>query len=187
MPDLPECSNGQERCSSCRLVRTPHMVRHACGFALANRGHDTRALQAYLGHRMLAYGRYTSCRRLVSRIFGANDCARTVSELLPNSAKLRQSADPRCCWQPRRKPPPRGTPAQPALRRMPKGSKGEVKPSREVTLRGTFFNLLTVMLGLSNWRPCESRRSRANVCPSAVDISHPSLSRGSTANWIDSI
>jgi hypothetical protein len=23
----------------------------ACGFALANAGHDTRALQAYLGHR----------------------------------------------------------------------------------------------------------------------------------------
>jgi site-specific recombinase XerD len=23
----------------------PHMLRHACGFALANRGHDTRALQ----------------------------------------------------------------------------------------------------------------------------------------------
>jgi site-specific recombinase XerD len=29
----------------------PHMLRHACGFALANAGHDTRALQAYLGHR----------------------------------------------------------------------------------------------------------------------------------------
>ena len=28
----------------------PHMLRHACGFALANAGHDTRALQAYLGH-----------------------------------------------------------------------------------------------------------------------------------------
>ena len=28
----------------------PHMLRHACGFALANRGHDTRSLQAYLGH-----------------------------------------------------------------------------------------------------------------------------------------
>jgi site-specific recombinase XerD len=26
----------------------PHMLRHACGDALANRGHDTRALQAYL-------------------------------------------------------------------------------------------------------------------------------------------
>ena len=29
----------------------PHMLRHACGFALANAGHDTRALRAYLGHR----------------------------------------------------------------------------------------------------------------------------------------
>jgi Phage integrase family len=27
------------------------MLRHACGYALVNRGHDTRALQAYLGHR----------------------------------------------------------------------------------------------------------------------------------------
>ena len=26
------------------------MLRHACGYALANRGHDTRALQADLGH-----------------------------------------------------------------------------------------------------------------------------------------
>jgi type 1 fimbriae regulatory protein FimB/type 1 fimbriae regulatory protein FimE len=29
----------------------PHMLRHACGYALANKGHDTRALQAYLGHK----------------------------------------------------------------------------------------------------------------------------------------
>jgi integrase len=28
-----------------------HMLRHACGYVLANAGHDTRALQAYLGHR----------------------------------------------------------------------------------------------------------------------------------------
>ena len=28
----------------------PHMLRHACGFALAAKGHDTRTLQAYLGH-----------------------------------------------------------------------------------------------------------------------------------------
>ena len=28
-----------------------HMLRHACDYALANAGHDTRALQAYLGHR----------------------------------------------------------------------------------------------------------------------------------------
>jgi integrase len=28
-----------------------HMLRHACGYKLANDGHDTRAIQAYLGHR----------------------------------------------------------------------------------------------------------------------------------------
>ena len=38
----------------------PHMLRHACGFALANAGHDTRALQAYLGHRNIQHTvRYT--------------------------------------------------------------------------------------------------------------------------------
>jgi site-specific recombinase XerD len=30
-----------------------HMLRHACGYALANRGTDTRTLQAYLGHRSI--------------------------------------------------------------------------------------------------------------------------------------
>jgi integrase len=29
----------------------PHMLRHGCGFALANAGHDMRALQAWLGHK----------------------------------------------------------------------------------------------------------------------------------------
>lgn len=38
----------------------PHMLRHACGFALANKGRDTRALQAYLGHRNIQHTvRYT--------------------------------------------------------------------------------------------------------------------------------
>jgi type 1 fimbriae regulatory protein FimB/type 1 fimbriae regulatory protein FimE len=38
----------------------PHMLRHACGYALANRGHDTRALQAYLGHKNIQHTvRYT--------------------------------------------------------------------------------------------------------------------------------
>ena len=30
-----------------------HMLRHACGYALANKGIDTRTLQAYLGHRSI--------------------------------------------------------------------------------------------------------------------------------------
>jgi type 1 fimbriae regulatory protein FimB/type 1 fimbriae regulatory protein FimE len=38
----------------------PHMLRHACGFKLANDGHDTRSLQAYLGHRNIQHTvRYT--------------------------------------------------------------------------------------------------------------------------------
>ncbi len=38
----------------------PHMLRHACGLALAGKGHDTRALQAYLGHRNIQHTvRYT--------------------------------------------------------------------------------------------------------------------------------
>jgi integrase len=38
----------------------PHMLRHATGYALANAGHDTRALQAYLGHKNIQHTvRYT--------------------------------------------------------------------------------------------------------------------------------
>jgi site-specific recombinase XerD len=39
----------------------PHMLRHACGFYLANKGIDTRAIQQYLGHRNIQHTvRYTS-------------------------------------------------------------------------------------------------------------------------------
>jgi type 1 fimbriae regulatory protein FimE len=38
----------------------PHMLRHACGFKLANDGQDTRAIQHYLGHRNIQHTvRYT--------------------------------------------------------------------------------------------------------------------------------
>jgi type 1 fimbriae regulatory protein FimE len=38
----------------------PHMLRHACGFKLANEGHDTRAIQHYLGHQNIQHTvRYT--------------------------------------------------------------------------------------------------------------------------------
>jgi site-specific recombinase XerD len=43
-----------------RVKAHPHMLRHACGYALANKGIDTRALQAYLGHRSIQHTvRYT--------------------------------------------------------------------------------------------------------------------------------
>lgn len=42
------------------LTVHPHMLRHACGFYLASKGHDTRAIQAYLGHKNIQHTvRYT--------------------------------------------------------------------------------------------------------------------------------
>jgi len=33
----------------------PHMIRHSCGFALANKGCDTRLIQDFLGHRNIRH------------------------------------------------------------------------------------------------------------------------------------
>ncbi|MDR4502637.1 MAG: tyrosine-type recombinase/integrase [Nitrospirales bacterium] len=33
----------------------PHMLRHACGYKLANDGHDTQAIQHYLGHKNIQH------------------------------------------------------------------------------------------------------------------------------------
>ncbi len=37
------------------LPAHPHMLRHACGFALADQGTDTRLIQDYLGHRNIQH------------------------------------------------------------------------------------------------------------------------------------
>jgi integrase len=38
----------------------PHMLRHACGYYLASQGHDTRAIQVWMGHRNIQHTvRYT--------------------------------------------------------------------------------------------------------------------------------
>jgi integrase len=66
------------RCGGCRRARGEHGAvaaagsfhhgpsprtrgtRHACGFKLANDGHDTRSLQHYLGHKNIKHTvRYT--------------------------------------------------------------------------------------------------------------------------------
>jgi type 1 fimbriae regulatory protein FimB len=33
----------------------PHILRHSCGFALANKRRDTRLIQDYLGHRNITH------------------------------------------------------------------------------------------------------------------------------------
>ena len=46
-----------------------HMLRHACGYALANAGHDTRRIQSWLGHRSIQHTvRYTELRRAVQGV-----------------------------------------------------------------------------------------------------------------------
>ena len=50
----------------------PHMLRHACGYKLANDGVDTRSLQAYLGHKNIQHTvRYTELAPTASSISGA--------------------------------------------------------------------------------------------------------------------
>src|SRR6516164_1218366 len=67
-PHTPTCSFPSAAGQSQRLGEAakmpfpihPHMLRHACGFKLANDGHDTRALQHYLGHKNIQHTvRYT--------------------------------------------------------------------------------------------------------------------------------
>ena len=45
----------QRRRFSTPLLAHPHMLRHACGFALADQGTDTRLIQDYLGHRNIQH------------------------------------------------------------------------------------------------------------------------------------
>ena len=63
----------------------PHMLRHSTGFALTNKGTDTRTLQAYLGHRSiqftaryseLAPGRFKNLRR-----WGRSEAVQTLCRL----------------------------------------------------------------------------------------------------------
>src|SRR4029450_1277874 len=66
----------------------PHMLRHGCGYALANAGHDTRALQAWLGGKNIQHtGRYTE--------LAANRCRDFWRELKRSSADAATSREGR--------------------------------------------------------------------------------------------
>jgi type 1 fimbriae regulatory protein FimB len=47
--------NAIARRASIQLKVHPHMLRHSCGFELANRGTDTRLIQDWLGHRNITH------------------------------------------------------------------------------------------------------------------------------------
>ena len=41
--------------TGCTLKLHPHMMRHSCGFHLANKGIDIRRIQDYLGHKSITH------------------------------------------------------------------------------------------------------------------------------------
>ena len=56
----------------------PHMLRHACGFKLANDGVDTRTIQAYLGHKSIQHTvRYTELAPTRFKSLSGTDRTRT--------------------------------------------------------------------------------------------------------------
>ena len=66
----------------------PHMLRHACGYALANRGHDTRALQTCLGHKNIQHTmRYTELSQTRFKNFPAR---RAPQEYCMPGSRFRQ-------------------------------------------------------------------------------------------------
>lgn len=59
--------------ASLPLLAHPHMLSHACGFALADQGADTKLIQDYLGHRNIQHTLSTPRRtRHGLGSFGAN-------------------------------------------------------------------------------------------------------------------
>ena len=69
----------------------PHMLRHACGFKLANDGVDTRALQHYLGHKSIQHTcAIQNCRPTGSRTSGGTDGGRgrEIAAGLPPAAEM---------------------------------------------------------------------------------------------------
>jgi type 1 fimbriae regulatory protein FimB/type 1 fimbriae regulatory protein FimE len=72
-----------ERAAAARLELKahPHMLREACGYALADRGYDTRDIQVWLGHRFRRF-------RCVNR-YQPSPAAPVAGRSSPPSAGLR--------------------------------------------------------------------------------------------------
>ena len=65
---MKECN----KAASLPLHVHPHMLRHACGYALADQGADTRLIRDYLGHREIQHTARCTATAL--------NCARSASD-----------------------------------------------------------------------------------------------------------
>ena len=71
----------------------PHMLRHSCGFYLANQGYDLRLIQDYLGHRA-PNTRFTI---RVSPAFGSRDCGRRETGTRSGARRQFGTSGQLCC------------------------------------------------------------------------------------------
>jgi site-specific recombinase XerD len=78
----------------------PHMLRHDCGYALANAGHNTRALQAHLGHKNIHH--------TVRSTELAPNRSRTVGDRVIMAAPQNIQTDSRFSEEGRKRGEPRG-------------------------------------------------------------------------------
>jgi len=100
------------------------MLRHACGYALANKGHDTRALQAYLGHKNIQhtvryselsptrfkdFWRMAAGNVILGGVIGLGvDAATGAMNKYPDVVTVSMTPDPSCRQPPPNRPPPPG-------------------------------------------------------------------------------
>ena len=78
----------------------PHMLRQACSYALASKGHDTRALQGLISrHRNIQHipSGTQSCRRHGSRILGGGTHASNTSSRAKRWRDKERRAALWCC------------------------------------------------------------------------------------------
>jgi integrase len=70
-----------------------HMLRHATGFKLANDGHDTRSILAYMGHAnvseldLTAYSNLASTMLRLGAKLGLSQRAKDITETPPSPAE----------------------------------------------------------------------------------------------------
>jgi hypothetical protein len=74
-----------------------HLLRHSCGYFLANKGCDLRLIQDYLGHKQLSYtalnpSRFAGCGSVASMIgeWPVRAIARRGRQVHPRNPRQRQ-------------------------------------------------------------------------------------------------
>jgi integrase len=84
-------ASGAARAAGFDMKVHPHMLRHSCGYKLANDGVDTRTTQSYLGHKSIQHIRPRSAWRFrdPAPLAAAERHARGAKPLIPRLVSSR--------------------------------------------------------------------------------------------------